>query len=133
MLLYNWKKIFETAEGNARDCVLIFKMLTMGLIPKNKYDRIYKFYMKDYKGSSFLAHPEVLLYNMYKHETIEVAQYLAIASMRSLADYYALGTTTLDLIQNPVDRSFYENNRLLSIDENDVIHFLYEEVPTEKH
>jgi hypothetical protein len=132
MLLYNWKKTFETTEGNASDCVLIFKMLTMGLIPKNRYDRIYKFYMKDYKGESFLAHPEVLVYNLYKYTNIEVGQYLALASMRSLADYLATGNTALDLFHNNIDRLLFQNNRLLTI-ENDIMTFLYEEVPTEKH
>lgn len=104
----------------------------MGLIPKNRYDRIYKFYMKDYKGESFIVHPEVLVYNLYKYTNIEVGQYLALASIRSLADYLATGNTTLDLFHNNIDRSLFENNRLLSIEDN-IMTFLYEEVPTEKH
>lgn len=132
MLLYNWKKIFTAANGSANDCVLIFKMLTEGLIPNNRYDKLYKFYIKDYKGQSYLAHPDVLLYNLYKYSNIEAAQYIALASLRPLAEYYTSGTTTLDLFRNPIDRSLFENNRLLNIDETKV-HFLYEEVPKEKH
>jgi len=132
MLLFNWKKIYRITNGNAYDCVLIFKMLTKGLVPKNRYDRIYKFYMKDYSGDSFIAHPEVLLYNLDKYTKIEVGQYLALASLRSLAAYYATGDTTLDLFHNSIDRSLFINNRLLSI-EGDIMTFKYEEVPTEKH
>lgn len=88
--------------------------------------------MKDYSGDSFIAHPEVLLYNLDKYTKIEVGQYLALASLRSLAAYYATGDTTLDLFHNSIDRSLFINNRLLSI-EGDIMTFKYEEVPTEKH
>lgn len=132
MLLYNWKKVFKDANGNANDCVLIFKMLTKGLVPYNKYDKLYKFYVKDYSGSSYLVHPDVLLYNLYKYDNVEVAQYLALASLRPLAKYYADGDITLDLFHNSIDRSLFENNRLFMI-EDEIMHFLYEKVPTEKH
>lgn len=132
MLLYDWKKIFETAEGVPSACVLIFRMMTEGLVPKNKKDPVYKYFNKDYSGDSFLVHPDVLLYNRYKHENWEIAQYLALASLRSSANYFAYKDTTLDLLHVPVDRDLFETNSLLRIEDNK-IHFLYEEVPTEKH
>jgi hypothetical protein len=132
MLLYDWGKIFKSAKGNPSECILIFKMLTEGLIPKNKKDPLYKYYTKDFVGSSYIAHPEVLLYNRYKHTNTEIGQYLAIASIRSLAEYYASGKTWIDLLQVDVNPKLFENNSLLYV-ENDELHFLYEEVPTEKH
>jgi len=132
MLLYNWKKVFKDANGSVNDVVLIFKMLTNGLVPRNKYDKLYKFYLKDYSGKSYILHPDVLLYNLYKYTNIEAAQYLALASLRPLAEYYASGEITLDLFHNPIDRSLFINNRLLRI-EDETLHFLFEEVPTEKH
>ena len=133
MLLYDWKKIFEMTEGTPSDIVLVLRMMTESLIPKNKYDPIYKYYLKDFIGSSFIAHPDVLLFNRYKHTNSEIAQYMALASLRSLADYYANHTVTLDLLHCPVERELFNNNSLLHIDEDDKLHFLYEEVPTEKH
>lgn len=132
MLLYDWKKIFDCAEGIPSDIVLIVRVMSEGLIPKNRYDNIYKYYTKDFRGHSFLAHDDVLLFNRYKHPSSEVAQYIALASLRSLAEYYAHGTTTLNLLHCPVDRELFNNNSLLRI-EDDTLHFIYEEVPKEKH
>lgn len=131
MLLYDWKKIMEATEGYPSSVILVLRMMTEGLIPKNKYDPIYKFHRKSFKGSSFLVHPDVLLYNRYKYEPVEIAQYLALASLRSLADYYASGTVTLDLFNVIIDEELFINNRLLR-KEDDTLHFLYEEVPQEK-
>ena len=133
MLLYDWKKIFEMADGDPADCVLILRMMTESLIPRNKKDPLYKFYTKDFLGQSFLAHPDVLLYNRYKFSNREIAQYAALASLRSIADYYAYGITTLDLLHLSIDRSLFNDNRLLTIDDDELLHFLYEEVPQEKH
>lgn len=132
MLLYNWKKIFDCAEGNAHDIVLIVRMMSEGLIPRNRYDNIYKYYTKDFRGYSFLAHDDVLLFNRYKHTSSDIGQYLALASLRSLAEYYSYGTVTLKLLHCPVDKELFINNSLLRI-EDDRIHFIYEEVPKEKH
>jgi len=106
--------------------------MSKGLIPRNRYDPVYKYYDRDLKGSSFLAHDDVLMFNRYKHTNTDIAQYAALASLRSLADYYAFGTTTLDLFHVPIDKSLFIDNSLLHIDENNVLHFLYEEAPTEK-
>ena len=43
MLLYNWKKIFEEADGDASDVFRIFKMMVTDQLPTNKYDNIYRF------------------------------------------------------------------------------------------
>ena len=62
MLLYNWTKIFETCKGNASEMVVVLKMMVEKQIPNNRFDRIYKYSNTDFRGESFLLHPDVLLY-----------------------------------------------------------------------
>jgi len=130
MLLFDWKKIFDTASGSIYNCNLIMEMLIKGSVPKNKYDLIYSFSQKNFVGNSFLVHPEFLLYNSYKYEQKEVCMYYALASLRSLADYYADKKTTLDALHCPVPLEEINDNRLLII-EDDTITFIYEEVTLE--
>ena len=130
MLLYNWNKIYETAEGRPFAVFLIFKMLATSTIPYNKYDKIFKYANVNFKGESFLAHPDILLYNAYKYDYGEIAQYLALASLRPYSDYLATGKTTLDSILCTVAPELFIENRLLTTKENE-IHFLYEEVTKE--
>jgi len=131
MFLYDWQKIFEVAEGNPSTIFRIFKMMTTNQVPVNKYDKIYNFSHIKFIGGSFLAHPDVLLYNAYKHSFAEIAQYLALASVRPLADYLATGKTDLDLQLLEVDINFFTENSLLCIKDT-LVTFIYEEVPKEK-
>ena len=85
----------------------------------------------NFAGDSFLAHPDVLLYNSFRHSRRDVAMYLALASMRSLGEYFASGDITLDLLEMPLDPfQHLEDDRLLYIEDNKYIS--YEEVPQEK-
>ena len=61
MLFYDWKKMYETCEGNTAEIVRVLRMLVEKQIPINHYDKIYKYYHIDFRGSSFLLHPDVLL------------------------------------------------------------------------
>ena len=130
MLLFDWKKVFDTAAGSIYNCNMIMDMLITGAIPKNKRDPIYKFSQKNFVGNSFLVHPEFLLYNSYKYEQKEVCMYYALASLRSLADYYADKKTTLDALHCPVPLEEINDNRLLIVDEQNIT-FIYEEVTLE--
>jgi hypothetical protein len=127
MLFYDWEKIFETSEGNPKDMYSILKMLYLKEIPKNKYDKIYKYATKNFIGKSFLIHPDVLLYNAYKHSYREIGQYLALASMRPYVDYVTTGETTLNLDIIEIPEELFNDNSLLRIEDNK-LHFLYEEV-----
>ena len=132
MLLYDWKKIFTIANGEPSSIFIIFEMLVNQSIPKNKYDPKYKFYEVNFSGESFLVHPDVLLYNAFRHSRRDISIYLAFASMRSLGEYFASGDITLDLLEMPLDPfQHLEDDRLLYM-EDDKLHFLYEEVPQEK-
>lgn len=132
MFLYSWKKISRAAKGNPTDCVLIFRMLAEKKIPRNRKDRIYKFYDKDFTGNSFLLHPKVLISNSYIYTNREISVYLALASFRNLGDYLASGNLRLDTINLPskVRPETINENRLLEVEDNEII-FLCEELPEE--
>jgi len=130
MLLFDWTKVYDTAAGSIYNCNMIMEMLIRGKIPKNKYDPIYKFSQKNFRGNSFLVHPEFLLYHSHKYTQKEVCMYYALASLRSLSDYYASNKTTLDSLHCPVDLEEINDNRLLIVEE-DTITFIYEEVTME--
>ncbi len=130
MLLFDWKKVFDTAEGNIAVCNLIMEMLIKSQIPRNKFDPIYKYSHKNFVGTSFLAHGDFLLFNSYKYTSKELCIYYALASLRSHADYIAYNKTTLDSLHCPVDLEEINDNRLLIV-LPDEITFIYEEVTLE--
>jgi len=135
MLLYNWKKVYNVSKGDLKSCYLIMEMLTKKTTPTNKYDPLYYFSGFNFKGESFLVHPDVLFFNAYKYSLRELGVYMSLASMRPLSDYLATGNTTLDTLLLPEDeiiQQSIENTRLLDTDEEGNLHFLYEEVPQEK-
>ena len=131
MLLYNWKKIFEIADGNAFICFIIFKMLTHREIPDNKYDKIYEFSKLNFSGESFMLHPDILLHYAYKHDYTDIAQYIALCSLRPYVDYKTTGKIDLDTLSWDLNHELIKDNSLLRF-EGDSIHFIYEEVPKEK-
>ena len=130
MLLFDWKKVYDTAEGNISSCILIMEMLIKKQLPQNKYDRIYNYSNKNFTGPSFLLHGDLLLYHSYKYTTKELCIYYALASLRSYADYIAYNKTTLDPLHCPVDLSEINDNRLLIVLQDEIT-FIYEEVTLE--
>ena len=130
MLLFDWKKVFDTAEGNIATCNLIMEMLIKQQVPQNKYDPIYRYSQKKFKGSSFLLHGDFLLFNSYKYTSKELCIYYALASLRSYADYIASYKTTLDSLHCPVPLEQINDNRLLIVDDQEIT-FIYEEVTLE--
>ena len=130
MLLFDWKKVYDTAAGSIYNCNMIMEMLIRGSVPKNKRDPIYKFSSKNFRGNSFLVHPEFLLYNSHKYDQKEICMYYALASLRSLTEYYASNKTTLDSLHCPVDLDEINDNRLLIVDDKNIT-FIYEEVTLE--
>jgi hypothetical protein len=125
MFLFSWKKIYKISGGQVGAIYLITKMLIERQVPKNKYDRIYKYYNKDYTGQCFLVKPKDLMDNAHKYTIKEVVQYIALASFRRYSEYLATNKTTLALLESPVSKELIIKNRLLTL-ENDEIHFLYE-------
>tara|TARA_B100001029_G_scaffold149889_1_gene131716 strand:- start:568 stop:969 length:402 start_codon:yes stop_codon:yes gene_type:complete len=133
MLFYDWKKIYETCRGNTSEVLRVLKMLVEKELPVNQYDKIYKYSHIDFRGDSFLLHPDVLLYNAYQYSYKDICIYVAMASARSYAEYAAHGKLSLDLLHLTIDPFiFLDNPRLLYVD-SDQLHFLYEEAPMEIH
>jgi len=130
MLLFDWKKVYDASEGNIANCNLIMEMLINQQIPQNKYDRIYKYSNKNFTGSSFLLHGDLLLYHSYKYTSKELCIYYALSSLRSYADYIASYKTTLDSLHCPVPLEEINDNRLLIVDDQEIT-FIYEEVTLE--
>ena len=122
MFLFDWQKICIHAEGKVVNTVRIFRMLVEKQVPKNKWDKIYKYSQKDFSGESFMLHPDILLHHSYKYTYREIAQYIALCSLRSHAEYEATKQVTLDAILAPgVGANPFlvlETNRLLSLDED---------------
>jgi hypothetical protein len=132
MILYNWQKIFLATQGDLVDIVRVLRMITEGRVPENKYDKLFFYSQVDFKGDSFLVHPERLLYNSYLHSYKEIGVYVAVAALRPLADYHAYGKISLDMLHLPDDiQKHIENNSLLSV-ENGEVHFLYEGSPSKE-
>ena len=131
MVLYNWQKIFEASDGNPFIIFIIFRMLIGKEIPQNKYDKLYEFSKHNFSGESFMLHPDILLFNAYKHEYTDIAQYIGLCSLRPFEDYKATGKIDLDLLTVDIDHELFTDNSLLRI-EGDDVHFMYEEVPKEK-
>ena len=130
VLLFDWKKVFDTTHGNIAECNLVMEMLIKQQIPRNKYDSIYKHSNKDFSGDSFLLHGEMLLYHSYKYTQKELCIYYALAALRSTAEYLASYKTTLDPLHCPVGLDEINDNRLLIV-LPDEITFIYEEVTLE--
>ena len=130
MLLFDWTKVYDKAEGNISICNQIMEMIITKRIPKTKFDPLYKYSKVNFIGRNFLIHPDILLFNTYKYSQRDVSIYYALSALRSISDYKATKKITLDLIRLPVELETITENKLLRI-EKDYIHFKYEEVPQE--
>ena len=131
MLLYDWNKIYEAAHGTPLIILLILRLMVEKPVPRNKYDKLYKYSQINFSGDSFMLHPDILLHYHYKHDYTDIAQYIALCSLRPLVDYQTTGRIDLDLLTVDIDHEIFKDNSLLRF-EGDNIHFIYEEVPKEK-
>lgn len=126
MITYNWVKVFKYSQGRPRDILDIMRYLTNSPIPRNDYDPIIKFTRVDWTGSSFLVNPEEIQKNRGIVSEKELAEYVALASFRSLAEYQVTGRKTLPIQHLPVAMELINNNKLLSAIDNEVF-FCWEE------
>jgi hypothetical protein len=130
LFLFDWSKVYDTAEGNIYRCNMIMEMLIKKQIPENKYDPIYSYAQLNFTGVNFMIHPDVFVLNSFKYSSRDISVYYALASLRSLPEYVVSQKTTLDLLHLPVPLETITENRLLRLEGGD-IHFLYEEVTQE--
>tara|TARA_Y100001938_G_C8020918_1_gene395285 strand:- start:591 stop:977 length:387 start_codon:yes stop_codon:yes gene_type:complete len=126
MIYFDWKKILEATNGNVADIITIMRIITYRITPKNYYDKTFKFYEKNFHGSSFLVNPKELLEKGRTYSDKEVAEYVGVASFRNSYEYTKTKDTTLDLIFCQVSEDTINQNRLLEIRDGK-IHFKYEE------
>lgn len=126
LILFNWRSIARAAKNDPKRILLALRVLN-GEKPKNTYDPLYFFYMKDLSGNSFLINLKELLENDCFYTAKEIAEYVALASFRNYSTYATTNDATLDLLHSPVSEVTITNNRLLSI-ENGKILFKFEEV-----
>lgn len=124
MILYDWRKINRAANRKASEIIFIFSIITYNRIPKDFRDPVIKYSERNFTGQSFMKNPELLLESTASDK--EKAQYIALASLRNLADYITFKTLTLDLINVPVRTELFINNQLLAV-KSEVIHFKLEE------
>jgi hypothetical protein len=132
MIFYNWRKIYKYSEGKVSTILDILYYITNHTVPNNKWDkRFFDISKVDWSGKSFLLHPEELFLNRSKYSGIELSQYVALASLRNYADYKATNIRHLISMRTPeINFEKIRQNRLLSIDSDENIHFLWEEVNT---
>lgn len=126
MILYDWKKVRRCSNESVRQLLSIVKYITYRPIPEDKYDKNYGFSQINWSGSSFLLNPEPLFKNRAKLSDKEIADYIHLASLRNYSDYLTLGKTTLDLYIVEKNENLIRLNRLLYIEEDQVV-FKYEE------
>lgn len=128
MLLYNWRVILKTSSGKAKDIVDIVDSMMWGHIPRNSH--LYKYNFIDFSGLSFLYNAYELIRNRQFYTDLEIANYIGLASYRSLAEYKLSGIKTLDMSLSPMDHAQIKNNRLLRVEDEKVI-FKYEDYTKE--
>jgi len=127
MIKYNWQKVYATAEGKSSKVVDIIHYITHRPVPKNNYDFLAKrLGLIDWDGDSFLLNPNAIFENRHLYEDNEIAEYVALASFRSLSEYIVTKRKTLSERDCPVDTGELHNNKLLSV-HNGEIYFKWEE------
>lgn len=101
--------------------------ITFRPLPKNDYDtNNLKFSQVDWNGDSFLLNPAAVIYNRSRVNEKYLADYVALASFRSLAEYKVTKRKTLSLQECPVPLESLTQNPLLSIIDGE-IYFCWEE------
>ena len=119
--------MYLMCKGNSSAIVTLIANITYPSLPRNVRDPIYRLAQINWLGDSFLLHPEKLLSNRSKFGDTELAQYVALASFRSYAEYEATKRRSLNMLLSPVSTELIDNHRLLSRVEDEIF-FCWEEV-----
>lgn len=119
--------MYAATSGDSSSIVTLLAYLTYPTLPRNRYDSIYRLSQQDWSGDSFILHPEKIISNRSKFGDNELAQYVALASFRSYAEYEATKRRSLNMLLSPVSTELIDNHRLLSRVEDEIF-FCWEEV-----
>ena len=128
MITFNIKTVVRHSNKSCRKFLKIIEYITYRPYAKDLSDvNTLNFYYTDWQGHSFLKNPEKLLYARQEgYTSSELVFYVRLASLRNLAQYRAMGTTTLDLLACIKKESQINQNRLLRI-KDDRVYFIFEE------
>lgn len=127
MITYNWLKVYNKSSGKAHNILNIMAFITFRPIPKNDFDtNNLKYAQINWNGDSFLINPSAVIYNRSRVDEKHLADYVALASFRSLAEYKVTKRKTLSLQECPVSLESLTQNPLLSIIDGE-IYFCWEE------
>lgn len=127
MVHFDWKKIIRATAGDCSKILAVFQILSYGYSPINRFDPQVGLQAGDYRGYSFLLNPRMPILDVERGVVSleEFAIYVAVAALRNPLDYYRLGTVSLPRRELIYTEQSIAYNRLLRIDEQDVL-FKYE-------
>lgn len=125
MILFSWKKILDRSKLRNEQILDIIEYITYVPVPLNKDDKFYSISLFNWKGDNFIVNPEPIIENRKNYKSIELAQYVGLASFRNYAEYKASGKKTLDLLNSPINQDAINKNRLVTIEGNQIV-FLWE-------
>ena len=126
MITYDWKTVWMRSEGSSAKILDIIDYLAFRPIPENIYDPVIQFTEVDWSGISYIINPKPILeYRIRRYEK-ELAEYVALASFRSLAEFKVTKRTTLPVLASPIPVEDLIDNRFLSLESGN-IHFRWEE------
>ena len=127
MITYDWPKVFTFSKGDSSVILGVMGYLYYMPMVKNNYDfNTKKLSSMNWEGTSYLVNPKPLLAARQTIDDVTLAEYVALASFRNLAEYYATKRTTLRVEECPVPVESLKENKLLTV-ANGHIHFCWEE------
>lgn len=127
MVVYNWSKVYKEADRRPAKILEILRYITERPIPKNDNDyKVLQLEKIDWDGQSFLVNPKPVYQHRKFFSDKELAEYVALASFRSLAEYKVTKQKTLRVSECPVTLDSIKENKLLTI-VGDKIYFKWEE------
>lgn len=127
MVRFDWEKILSVTQGDIGYIITIFQALSFGDTPDSLKDPLQRFSGLDFYGHSFLVNPMDLIFSVEtgEHSPKEAAEYIAVASLRSIHDLRERDVVYLPLRLFPQNPDILKDNRLIKLD-SDKILFKYE-------
>jgi hypothetical protein len=127
MIIFDWTKVYNMSGGSSSNIINIIAYLVIKPLPLNNYDaNIKRLSSIDWSGNSYILNPMPIITARKGIGINDLAQYVALASFRNLAEYKTTKRATLSTMESPVDLELLKNNKLLTI-VDDTIFFCWEE------
>ncbi len=128
MILFSWSQVLIQSRKKVLKIIEIIDYITYKPVPFDKETNIYSYSQIDWRGDSFLLHPEPLLRLRYgtRDYDLDIAHYIGLASLRNYSEFKTTNKLSLDLLACLGMEEIINKNSLLYI-EDDVVRFKYEE------